>query len=254
VISDEVQYVIDPEDHAKVMYNKLRAKMVKQSSGSSANSMQIKLVYKQFKDEPMMENFEKHLTFYHSKNATLNAVGAGFNDSFLAWLLLNLFSPNNNPIWSMASTNIVMSDVLINQWSFNHISGKLHNALCNNICPTERELSSTSQMVLNATTSNTSQSHYNGPPCTYPNCCCPKTHATDDCWTKQKDEQDKVSRKKHKAKKAKRRSAKSSSELEASSGSDSDTKPKKKTCHHAHRSRIEPKQTLRVLRAVSHHV
>jgi hypothetical protein len=38
-ISDEVQYVIDPEDHAKIMYNKLRAEVVKQSSGSSANGM-----------------------------------------------------------------------------------------------------------------------------------------------------------------------------------------------------------------------
>jgi hypothetical protein len=69
-----------------------------------------------------MEDFKKHLTFYCSKNATLNTVRAGFDDSFLTWLLLNSFSPSYNPIWSMASTNIVMSDVPINQWSFNHIS------------------------------------------------------------------------------------------------------------------------------------
>jgi hypothetical protein len=37
VISDEVQYVIDLEDHAKIMYDKLRAEVVKQLSGSSAN-------------------------------------------------------------------------------------------------------------------------------------------------------------------------------------------------------------------------
>jgi hypothetical protein len=63
-----------------------------------------------------------------------------------------------------------------------------------------------------------------------------------------------VSRKKHKVKKAKRRSAESSSDSEASSGSDSDMKPEKKTHHHAHRLCIEPKQMLRVLRAVSHHI
>jgi hypothetical protein len=83
-ISDEVQYVIDLEDYAKIMYDKLRAEVVKQSSGSSTNGMQIELVYKQFKDKPTMENLEKHLTFYHLKNATLNTVGAGFNNSFLA--------------------------------------------------------------------------------------------------------------------------------------------------------------------------
>jgi len=39
-----------------------------------------------------MDNFEKHLTFYCSKNANLIVVGAGFNDSFLAWLRLSVVS------------------------------------------------------------------------------------------------------------------------------------------------------------------
>jgi hypothetical protein len=36
-LSDEVQHVIDPKDPAKVMYDKLKAEVVRQSSGSSAN-------------------------------------------------------------------------------------------------------------------------------------------------------------------------------------------------------------------------
>jgi len=49
-ISDDVQHIIDPEEPAKDMYNKLKAEIVKQSSGSSANGTRIELVYKKFKD------------------------------------------------------------------------------------------------------------------------------------------------------------------------------------------------------------
>jgi len=45
-----------------------------------------------------MDAFEKHLAFYRSKNATLNTVGAGIDDSLLAWLLLNSFSSIEDPI------------------------------------------------------------------------------------------------------------------------------------------------------------
>jgi len=38
VISDEVQHAINPEDSVKDMYDKLKAEILKQSSGSSANS------------------------------------------------------------------------------------------------------------------------------------------------------------------------------------------------------------------------
>jgi hypothetical protein len=200
-----------------------------------------------------MENFENHLTFYHSKNTTLNAVRVGFDDSFLAWLPLNSFNSNDNPSWSVASINIVTSDITINQWAFNHIAGKLRETLRNNIPPTERELSSTGQTALNAATSKTNQNRYNGPPCAHPNCRRPKSHATEDCWTKQKEERDKANRKKHKAKKAKRRPAKTDSESGANSGSESDSEPKTKRRHHAHRSHAESNKTLRVLKAVSHH-
>jgi hypothetical protein len=170
VLSDEVQYIIDPEDPAKSMYNKLKAEIIKQSSSSSANSTRIKLIYKQFKDAPTMESFEKHLTFYCSKNASLNAVGTGFNDSFLAWLLLNSFNTNKDPVWSMASTNIVTSDTLINQWLFNHVARKLCKALQNNIQPAETLSASTNQTVLNATTSKPKQNCYNCWSCAYVSC------------------------------------------------------------------------------------
>ena len=51
-ISEEVEYIINPEELAKDMYDKLRVEILKQSSGSSAYSMQIKLIYKKFKDPP----------------------------------------------------------------------------------------------------------------------------------------------------------------------------------------------------------
>ena len=158
-ISDEVQHIINPKEPAKVMYDKLQAEVVKQSSGSSAHAIQIKIVHKQFKDTPTMENFEKHLTFYHSKNATLNAVGAGIDDSFLAWMLLHLFDSNDNPIWLVASTNIVTSDTPINQWSFNQVAGKLCETLRNSICPTDGSTDNTNQTALN-TTANKCQSQF----------------------------------------------------------------------------------------------
>ena len=63
-ISDELQHVVDPTEPAKLMYDKLKAEVVKQPSNSVAHGLRIELVYKQFKDIPTMENFEKHLIFY----------------------------------------------------------------------------------------------------------------------------------------------------------------------------------------------
>jgi len=86
-ISDGLQHVIDSKDPAKVMYDKLKAEVaevVKQSSNRIANWIRIELINKQFKDKPTMDAFEKHVTFYRSKNATLNAVGAGIDDTLLA--------------------------------------------------------------------------------------------------------------------------------------------------------------------------
>ena len=183
-ISDDVQHIIDPEEPAKDMYDKLKAEIVKQSSGSSADGTRIELVYKQFKDTPTIDNFEKHLTFYRSRNANLIAVGAGFDDSFLAWLLHNSFSTNEDPIWSMASTNIVTSDTPINKWSFKQVAGKLREALRNNIRPTEAP----TQVTLNATTGKTNSNRYSGRPCTYPGCRMPKTHPTNKCWIKEREQ------------------------------------------------------------------
>src|SRR5258706_7044484 len=114
------------------MYDKLQAAVIKQSSGSSAFGIQITLIDNQFNDALTMDNFEKHLTFYCSKNATLNAVNAGFDNSFLAFIFLLSFHSNDDLIWLMASTNIITSDTSINQSSFDQVAGKLHEALCNN--------------------------------------------------------------------------------------------------------------------------
>ena len=45
-----------------------------------------------------MENFEKQHHLLSLKNATLIAVDTGFNDPFLAWLLLDSFNFNEDPI------------------------------------------------------------------------------------------------------------------------------------------------------------
>jgi len=124
-----VQHIINPEEPVKDMYNKLKAEIIKQLSGSCTNGTCVKLVYKQFKDTPTIEIFKKHLTFYHSKNASLITTSVGFDDLFLIWLLLNSFSKNEDPTWSMALTNIIMSDVPINKWSFNQVTGKLQEVL-----------------------------------------------------------------------------------------------------------------------------
>src|SRR6266404_2010452 len=60
MLSDKVQYIIDLEEPAKSMYDKLQAEIIKQSSSSSTNGTRIELVYKQFKDTLTMEGFKKH--------------------------------------------------------------------------------------------------------------------------------------------------------------------------------------------------
>ena len=94
------------------------AEIVKQSSNSIAYWIRIELFNKQFKDKRTMDAFEKHLTFHRLKNATLDDIGAGIDDSLLAALLLNSFSSNRDPIWSIPFINIVTSGTPINQSGF----------------------------------------------------------------------------------------------------------------------------------------
>ena len=250
-ISDDVQHVIDLEEPVKDMYDKLKAKIVKQSSGSCTNGMRVKLVYKQFNDTPTMENFEKHLMFYQSKNASLIAVGAGFDDSFLAWLLLNLFRMNEDPIWSIASMNIIMADVSINKWSFNQVTGKLCEALWNNSHPAAE---APAQVALNATMSKTNLNRYSGPSCMYPGCRALKTHPIERCWTKERESREKGKDKKYRAKKAKKKVVESSSESESGlDSSDSDSERGQKKHHHTNRSQACSHKTLQVLKATIDH-
>ena len=116
-ISPDLAYIADPEEPTKMMYDKLQAEVMSQSSGSNANIKHKELVFKLFKEAPTLENFEAHVSFYCTKNASLITCGAGFDDSFLTWLILNSFPTDENPVWSMASTSIATSDTPIIQWS-----------------------------------------------------------------------------------------------------------------------------------------
>ena len=142
-----------------------RASQLSATGANYGAGTQIDLVYKRFKDTPTRDNFEKRLTFYRPKDANLIAVGAGFNDSFVAWLLLNSFNSNEDPVWSMASTKIVTSDAPISRWSFTHVAGKLCEAVRNNIRPAKASVSGNNQLALNATVGKTNPNRYNGLPC-----------------------------------------------------------------------------------------
>ena len=236
-LSAEVMHLVDPDEPAKDMYDQLKATIIQHTSGSSMYGTQIELVQKQFTDTPMLDNFEKHLTFFRSKNADLIATSSGLDDSFLVFLLLYSFNSNMNPIWSITSTNIATSGVPTRQWSFEQVARKLHEALRNSIHSSDSLTSSgpsPNQMALNTTVTKTAQSHYSGPACKYPKCCCSKSHATEDCWTKEKDEHErdkekKAKEKKYKAKRAERKVTldSSSSESESASDSGSESEP----CH-----------------------
>ena len=89
----------------------------------------------------------------------------------------------------------------MNQWSFDHVAGKLREALHNHIRLAKAPTSGPSRTALNTIANKTNSSRYNGPPCTHPNCRRPKSHATEDCWTKEKEKREKEKGRKHKAKK-----------------------------------------------------
>ena len=151
--------------------------------------------------------------------------------------------------WAMVSTNIAMSDTLINQWSFNQVAGKLRKALRNCTHPEEASASGSTQSALNATTNKAGTGHYSRPPCTFPDCHRPKTHPTEKCWAKEKEEKDKESKekdKKHKVKKAKKKAVKSDSDTGSGlEPSESDAECTQKKRHHA--------KTLRSLNATVVH-
>src|SRR5258706_3060390 len=235
LISNEVEHIINPEESTREMYDNLKVEILKQLSRSSAYSTQINLICKKLKETPMPDTFEKHLTFYHSKNASLIAVGAGFDDPFLAFLLLYSFSALEDPVWSMASTTIATSDTPINKWSFNQVAGKLHEAMCNSNHNAEVSTAGNSPLELNTTANKPNLTCYTGPACTYPNCKRPKSHPIEKCWTMEKDEREKArkDKKKHKAKKAKKKATISSSSESSSESSESEAEQPKKKCHHA---------------------
>ena len=195
---------------------------------------------------PTLDSFEKHLTFYHSKNASLITVGTGFDDSFLAFLLLYSFSSLEDPVWSMASTAIAMSDIPINQWSFNQVTGKLCEALCSSTCSAVASTSGNNQLALNAAMNKLGPNRYSRLRCMYPNCHKQKTHPTKKCWVKERDDRDREKYKKYKAKKAKKKATISSSDSESGlTSSESDLEHTQKKHHHA--------KTLRNLKATVVH-
>ncbi len=145
------------------------------------------------------------------------AVSAGFDNSFLAFLLLYSFSALEDPVWAMASTTIATSDTPINQWSFNQVAGKLREAMRNSNHATEASTAGSSQSALNATTNKLNLNCCARLACMYPECQKPKTHPLEKCWTKERDEKNKKDKKekKHKAKKAKKKADASSSKSES---------------------------------------
>ena len=128
-LSAEVKHLVDPDEPAKDMYDRLKTTIVQHTSGSSAYGTRIELVQKQFTDAPTLDNFERHITFFHPKNAKLIAAGPGLDDSYLAFLLLYSFNSSTEPMWTITSTNIAASGIPINQWSFEQVTGKLCEAL-----------------------------------------------------------------------------------------------------------------------------
>ena len=236
------------------MYNKLKAHALKQSSGTSALATRAELVEKKFDVDATVESFEEHIHFFRTKNANLSAVSAAFDDHLLAWNLIHSVRDREEPFWSVAITNIVTTATPVNQWSFDDIADKLCEAVRSNGQKTGKSSAGTSQTALNANTSKPNGGRYKGPPCTHPGCPRPKSHAIDDCWTKEKEtnaakDQKKDKEKRHRAKKAKKKAAVSSSDSETSSDSESGSEPAPAKHHRANKSQVKRGKTQRVLRA-----
>ena len=81
-----------------------------------------------------------------------------------------------------------------------------------------------------------------------------ESHGTDDCWTKEREEQKKKKEKGwQKAKKAKKKASVSSSGSETGSDSDTDSEPTKNKRHHANRTQARREKTTRTLKASLNH-
>ena len=136
----------------------------------------------------------------------------------------------------------------VNQWLSNDIADKLCEAVWSNGQKAGKSSTGTSQTALNANTSKLNGGRYKGPPCTHPGCPCPKNHAVDNCWTKEKEtntakDQKKEKEKRHRAKKVKKKAAMSSSDLETSSNSESGSEPAPTKHHCANKSQVKQGKT-----------
>ena len=192
-LSTSVELVVNSRDHANVMYSKLEAHALKKSSGTSALAVRAEMVKKRFEETPTMDNFEIHIHSFRTSNARLAAVNAAFDDHLLAWTLLHSLCDREEPFWSVAITNIVTSATPVNQWSFEDVAEILCEAVRSNAPKAGKSSVSTSQAALNANASKPNGGRYSGAPCTHPGCPRPKSHATDDCWTKEREERKKES-------------------------------------------------------------
>ena len=212
------------------------------------------MVEKKFEAEPTVENFEEHVLFLRTSNANLSAVNAAFDDHLLAWNLIHSLRDKEEPFWSVAITNIVTTATPVNQWSFDDVADKLCEAVRSNGQRGGKPPATTGQAALTANTSKPGGNRYSGTPCTHPGCPCPKSHGTDDCWTKESEEQKKKKEKgRQKAKKAKKKASVSSSGSETGSDSGEDSEPPKSKRHRANRTQVVSGKTTRALKASLNH-
>ena len=80
-----------------------------------------------------------------------------------------------------------------------------------------------------------------------------KSHATEDCWIKEREEKKKKERNRQKAKKVKKRATSSSSDSETGSNSDTNSGPEKEKKHHVSKSQVKYGRTTHALKAYLGH-
>lgn len=237
LLSTNIELLVNLDKLASVMYNKLKAHMLKQSSGTSALDTWANMTEKRFEADLTVDNFKEHANFFCTKNAALSAVSTAFNDHLLMWNLIYSLCDREETFWSMVITSIVITATNVNQWAFDNIANRLCNAVQSNCHKgVKSSTTSTSQVALNVNASKPSRGRYSGSPCMYPGCPHLRSHLTEDCWTREREEQKNKQKAKQKARKAKKKAVKSSSELETGSDLDTDSKPAKEKKHHTNKS------------------